>query len=767
MLLFGVFLNAAFLFPFSIPAIPLNSRNRNTAAVPDAYLFQTNFNSTNPTPKPDPAAFTAVCFDSREGLNLTAVAEDCVSVLNDIIFRLDEPFAQRAFYRTFYKNSFGQWIRARWVFGQCTIYVRSAQSAPVGMFSFSEVALTATQILSDCLTSVRRVQGGRMHIGSREQSFYVSVQGQFPDNNDNAINEIDVLGLPDTEFSKQTLDTKRGFHSLQPRDPIVEVAQILSVDALSPSNSSGTLNAKTDPDVDCFPRFSRLPDAHVDDCKFIINTIIVGMKDPFQARTWGYTDTADINLSRPQYQWKVEDCFIRVKNIDEDAVDTFSPVDVAEVALRIVQKCVVETKERLGGNADVGHLGFPRSFYVVVSGTAKTSGKSLGNNTLPFLSLGGTGTLESRASLVSPEESSSSTISTELLKVGNIYPVDCFDPFRKPRLKDAIATDCKFIADEIILRLPNPMTVQTFGYTDAADINLAERENGRWIYGQCVIYIGSFVDKVGQDRFRFLDVAYAAHRIIDRCIEGAKYAVGGVSDVGTVADKFYVGVAGMDPADLGNSTLLGLTTGPEFSSLSDWILVLPSRNRTVLIPSLDDVGAQSIHLNKRSSNATQFVEGSKEYTPPVNCLKHGMAGARKIEIEDCTSAAILLLSNPQVLVPQLFTTEPKGGIQMPFVNHIESCYLMMDTSLYLSVSASITLLKMVYWASEIMLTCISGREQGFGGVAKLDRDKGIFVSVTGVDPTTVRSELVNLSDVGTSAIDLEKSSSQLVESGQS
>lgn len=770
MLLLGVFLNAAFLLPIPIPAMPLNSGARNAAAASNAYLSQPNLNLTSPMPNPDPPAFKPVCFNSREGLNLTAVAEDCSNVLNDIILRLDGPFEQRAFSQTYYMDSIGHLIPAQWVFGQCLIFVRSVKSASTGIFSLFEVALTANKILIDCVTSQRRGQGGVMQIGSREQSFYVSLEGTLSDNNVNVINETDILALSDSEVSKQILDDKQGFHSpteLQPRSSNASVALVSSNEGLSRSNSSGNVKAETEHEIDCFPRDSHLPNAIIDDCNFIINYIILAMKDPFQARTWGYTDTVDINLSLPQYQWIFQDCMMRVKNLDDTMVDTFSPVDVAEVAQRIVQRCIVDTKERLGGNADVGQLEFPRRFYVVVSGTARRSEESLRNGTILSLPLGGSRTVESRASSVSPKEDPLSMISTAGLEAGNTYPVNCFDPFKKPRLKDAVASDCEFIMNEIILRLPNPMTVQTFGWTDAEDINIAEKENSHWIYGQCVVYIRSFEEMVGRDRFRFVDVAVAAHRIIEHCIEGVKYAIGGISDVGTVQDQFYVGVAGMDFADLGNGRLLELTSGTELSSPSHTILGSPSRNSTVSSPSYDEGSTESIDLIKRSSNITQLATASKEYAPPVRCINAGTPAARRIEIQDCTNAAVLLLSDPLVLRPQSFTTEPTGGIEMPFLNHNESCYLMMDTSLDLSVSASITLLKMVYWASEIMLACISGREQGFGGVATLDRDREIFVSVTGVDPTVLRSELANLSDEGTSAIDLKDNSLQVVESGRS
>ena len=757
MLLFGVFLNAAFLLPLPIATMPLNSGARNAAAASNAYLSQPNLDLTSPMPNPDPPAFKAVCFESKEGLNLTAVAEDCSNVLNDIILHIDGPLEQQIFHQTSYLNSTGHWVPAEWVLGQCTISVRSVRSTTFGIVSFYEVAWTANKILSDCVTSQRRGHGGLMQIGSREQPFYVWLEGQFSDNNVNALNETEILTLPGSEDSKQILDAKQGFHSpteLQPRSINASVALASSNEALSRSNSSGNVKAETEQEIDCFPRDSHLPNANIDDCNFIINSIIVAMKDPFQARTWGYTDTVDINLSLPEYQWIFKDCIMRVKNLDDAQVDRFSPVDVAVVAQSIVQKCIVDTKERFGGNADVGQLEFPRSFYVVVSGTTRRSEESLGNGTILSLPSGGSRTVESRASSVSPEEDPLSMISTEGLEAGKTYPVDCFDPFRKPRLKDAVASDCEFIINEIISRLPNPMTVQTFGWTDAEDINLTNKENGRWIYGQCVVYIRSFDEMAGPDRFRFVDVAVAAHRIMEHCIEEAKYAIGGISDVGTVKDRFYVGVAGMELADLGNGTLLELASGTGLSLPSRTILGSPSRNGSVLTPSYDEGSTDSIDLIKRSSNITQFVTASKEYTPPVRCISAGTPAARRIEIQDCTNVAVLLLSDPQVLRPQSFTTEPTGGIKMPFLNHNESCYFMMDTSLDLSVSVSMTLLKMVYWASEIMLTCISGRAQGFGGFATLDKDREIFVSVTGVDPTVVKSELANLSDEGSSAVDL-------------
>lgn len=752
MLLLAVSVSAALLLPVSISAIPLSSRALSQAGVANAYLSASQVNSTDPSPDLNPSTQTVTCFAPKAGLDLTAVARDCAIILNNIIFRLDGLFENRAFSRQHYMNSNGRWVPSRWVWGQCKIYARSAQSDSVDIFSLFEVALAANKILVDCVTSHREGQGGTMPVGSSERSYYVGLQGHSSDGKVNAIDDAELSALPHFKAVKRALDTKRAFRGptgLQPRFFDLQVASVSLSEALRPSNP--TRNLKADGDIDCFPRGSRLPNANVDDCNFIINSIIIGMKDPFRPQTWGYTDIADINLTLPKYRWTFNDCFIRVKNIDEKQVDRFRPVDVAEVAQSIVQRCVVETKERLGGNADVGQLGFPRSFYVVVSGTARRiSWKSQRNDTVPSLPSGGSQTLESRASPISPEENPVSLIHTEGLTAGRKHPVNCFSPKGVRILKPATASDCSFIINEIILRLPNPMKEQNFGYTDAVDIDVSKAENNHWIYGRCAVFLRNFGEKTDvRDRFRFVDVAFAAHRIMEQCVEGSKYAIGGVADVGRFEDRFYVGVSGIDPDDPGNGRTLDLASGVGVSSAMSALL---SKNSTDSTLSHGNSGTESANLVKRSSNITKLGEASNRFARTANCIRSGMPAAKKIDMQDCTDAAMVLLSDPKILVPQPFTTEQTGGIKMPFVQNNRSCYLMMDTKLDRSISETIPLLKMVYWALEIMLKCISGREEGFGGVSMLDRDKGIFVSVTGMDPRAVGFGLANLLDENTLAI---------------
>lgn len=754
MLLLGKSLIVALLFSVPISAIPFKSRALNPpATIPNAYLSLSQSDMTDPIPNPNSLVSKILCLDTRAGLNLTAVAKDCATILRNIIYYFDGPFEKRSFSYQKYLNSHGYWVPARWAFGQCSVYARSVQSASVESFTLFEVALTANKILSDCVTSRGEGQGGMMPIGSPENLYYVGLQGYPTDTSSNAIDNTGIQVPASDDVSRRTLDAEQSIHhslGLEPRKSNSSETLGSPNEQLSQSNIAGNLDSDIDHDIDCFPPESHLPNANADDCNFVINFIILGMKDPFRAQTWGFNDAVEINLSLPEYRWNFKDCLIRVKNIDESQVDSFRPVDVAELAQTIVQKCVVETKKSLGGNADIGRLAVPLSFYVVVSGTQRRNGEKLGNDTILSLPSGGPRTLESRASLDSPEENPLPIALTERVNVGDRYPVICFDPTLIDRRKPAIASDCRFIVNEMILRLPNPMIEQTFGYTDDVDINLSEKENSQFIYGTCVVFIRSVDKTASPDRFRFLDVAYTALRIVEQCVEGSKYAIGGFAGIGTTDGDFYVGVGGIGPIYLANGTNLDLASGAGISSPSNTIPVSSSRNRTGSTSSYSYSGTMSVDLGKRSSNTTKFVQASSGFAPSVRCIRSGMPAARKIDIQDCTDAAMVLLSDPMILNPQVFTTEPTGGIKMPFLQHSKSCYLMMDTSLDMSVSESITLLKMVYWASEIVLKCVYGREQGFGGVSKLDKDRGIFVSVTGVNPTTVGNGLANLSDESTS-----------------
>ena len=744
-------LNTALLFLIPIAAIPVYSRTLNPATLLSAYFSQLSFNLTNKPSKPRLPGYPQVsCFETKLGLNLSAVAEDCANVLNDVISHLDGLYEKRVFLNQKYMSSTGRWVPARWTFGQCTVCARSGQSTSADLFTLLEVVLSANSILSDCVTSHRKGQGGLIPIGSREASYNVVLQGSLPDVEVKTIGDADELVLPNPQDPNQSLGNKREMNSPAGFQPLTLDPSVSLNETLSLSISAGNLRVNVEHELNCFPRGSPLPAANEEDCRWIIENIILGMKDPFREQTWGYTDAAENNISLERYNWLFNRCRITVRNLDQEQVDSFRPVDVAEVAQRVVQTCVVETKEPLGGTCDIGRLEIRESFYVLVSGTILGRGTS-SNNTFLSLPSNGLRALESRASLNSPREKVLPIFLTEGLNES--HQAHCFDPSMSPPLEPASASDCDFIINNIILSLPNPMLEQSFGYTDDVDVNLSIDGNGRWTYQHCKVLITNRAKTTS--RFRFLDVAYTAHRIMEQCIEGSKYGLGGTAKVGALDSRFFVGVGGIDQMDVGNGTRdLGFPmTAP---SSSDVVSGSPSR-----------YGTDPADFAKRSSEIIEGSQASNELAPPVRCITPGMPAARQIDIQDCVNAAKLLLGDPNILVRQMFTTESTGGITMPFVHNYNGCFLMVNTTLDFSVSEAFTMLKVVYWASAIMQKCVSGKKQGFGGVSQMDENRGIFVGVTGVNPSIVGDDLAGLSNQTLSPIRLENTTTQMVDLGQS
>ena len=741
--------NTVFLFLIPISAIPVYSRALNPATSLNAYLSPGPFNLTTNFPNPRLSEYDQVsCFSAKLGLDYTAVAEDCTHVIFNVISRLDGLYEKRVFFNQKYMSPNGRWVPARWNFGQCTVSARSGQSTSADLFTLSDVALSAHSILLDCVTSYRNRQGGFMPIGSRESSYHVVLQGSLPKVERNTISDADALALPNPQDSNQTLSNKRAMNSPTRFQPLMMDPTVSLNGPLSLSNSTGNLRVNVEYEPDCFPHGSPLAAVNGEDCTWIINHIILGMKDPFREQTWGYTDAVENNVSLQRYQWILKGCKISVRNLDQQQVDSFRPVDVAEVAQRLVQTCVTHMKEPIGGTCDIGRLEIPKTFYVLVSGTVLGRGTP-SNNTILSLPSNGNRALESRAS---SREKVLPIIPTQGLNES--HQAHCFDPSLSPPLEPASASDCNFIINNIILSLPNPMLEQTFGYTDDVDVNLSIDGNGQWIHQNCRVLITNRPKTTG--RFRFLDVALTAHRIMEQCIEGSKYGLGGTAKVGAPDSRFFVGVGGIGQMDIGNETTGDLGFPVTAPSSTDTVSGSPSR-----------YGTDPADFAKRSSKTIEGSQASNEFAPNAKCITPGMPAARQIEIQDCVEAAKLLLRDPNILARQMFTTESTGGIRMPFVQHYNSCFLMVDTSLELSVSESFTMLKVVYWASAIMQRCLSRKGQGFGGLSKMGEDKGIFVSVTGVNPSFVGDDLAGLLNRSSSAIRLENTTTQIVDLGQS
>ena len=740
------------LFLIPISAIPVYSRAPNPATSLNAYLSLHPFNLTNNVPKPRLSGWPqASCFATKLGLDLTAVVADCTYVIYIVISRLDGLYEKRVFLNQKYNDSNGRWVPARWTFGQCTVSARSGQSTSADLFTLSDVALSAHNILFECVEGYRKSQGGFIPIGSRGTSYHVVLQGSLPNVEGNTISDADALSLPNAQDHTQTLSNKRAMNSPTRLQPITLYPSVSLDETLSLSNSTKNPRVNVRHEIDCFPRGSSLPTASEEDCRWIIDNIILAMKDPFREQTWGYTDAAENNVSLRRYQWIFNNCKISVRNLDQQQVDSFRPVDVAEVAQGIVQTCVAQMKEPIGGTCDIGRLEISESFYVLVSGTALGRGTP-SDNTLLSLPLKGHRALESRASSNSPRAKVLPIIPTEGLNES--HQAHCFDPSMSPPLEPASASDCNFIINNIILSLPNPMLEQTFGYTDDVDVNLSIDGNGHWMYQHCRILITNRPRTAG--RFRFLDVALTAQRIMEKCIEGSKYGLGGTAKVGAPDSRFFVGVGGVHEMDIGNETTRDLRFPINAPSSSDIVSGSPSR-----------YGTDLTDFAKRSSMTIEGLQASNVFVPTVRCVTPSMPAARKMNMQDCVDAAKQLLSDPNILVRQLFTTESTGGITMPFVHNYNKCFFMVDTILEYSVSEAFTLLKVVYWASVIMQRCVSAKGQGFGGLSRIDEDRGIFVSVTGVDPSFVGDDLAGLSNRNLSAVRLENTTTHIVDLEQS
>lgn len=568
MLLLGVFLNAVLLCVVPISAIPLKPRILKLAAVSYIDRSPSQIDLTSPSLNSQPPVHKIECLENKPGFNLAIITEDCISLFKDLSLRNDEAGQKRSSSRHDSTHPNGHTVSARWAFGHCTISTRYSLVTPLDQYTFFDVPLMANKILSKCVTSDRKGQGGFVSAGSNEESFFVGLQGQLAYMNVKGTDDPEDPAPLDLELSKRAFEAKvanRDLTGLQRRTTDSSGTLMLLNQATSLSNSTRDLQTKVDHELRCFSVGSRLQYAVADDCRFIINHIILGMKDPFRIQTWGFTDDVDIDLSLSEYEWVYEHCYIRVSNGDETQVDRFRPIDVAEQALRLVETCIVDVKAPLGGYADVGRLRFADSFYVVVAGTSKPpSAQSKRSSNVLSLPFDRPRALEGRAYPNSVQESAISRMISGGLEDDEARPVRCFDPSFVPILQPTSVADCNFIVDEIISRLPNVMREQSFGYTSAEDVNLSIKKNGQWIHDQCVIFVGT-ADKKGRDHFRYVDVAVQTKRLIEQCVEVSKYARGGTAPVGRLEDTFFVTVGGLGPYR-GNGTSLVLPSDAPASS---------------------------------------------------------------------------------------------------------------------------------------------------------------------------------------------------------
>ena len=363
--------------------------------------------------------------------------------------------------------------------------------------------------------------------------------------------------------------------------------------------------------ITCFPS----PSLHIpqldtgeflSDCYRIINEILL-QQDGLLFQDLAFNGNTLQDQSEHQYlsQWRRGLCVINVSYVEEDQRQTLQLSNIVVAANKILQECNDGQRILQGGTTFIGSpqdrvyvgvlgaseneatnahlLSNPnsarqdtRNTLVRTAPKFKSSTRGYGSHGLtispppsvrmekrvpdpqPGSSLSprtqslGKGDRLSSLNLIVP-----STDPAASIKVPPEYSVGCFNPYTY-RLKPADVEDCQFVINDIILRYPNPMSEQTFGFTSAADIDLSLPENERWIFGRCAIFVRN-IDRTRTDTFRMVDVAFTAHRIMNKCIIGQRYPVGGTCDVGSSEDNFYVGVGGVRQIPTTDATNTSIT----------------------------------------------------------------------------------------------------------------------------------------------------------------------------------------------------------------
>lgn len=360
----------------------------------------------------------------------------------------------------------------------------------------------------------------------------------------------------------------------------------------------------------CFPPQSRgrpvLRTDLLSDCYSIINEVMLKQDSLlFQDLVFSYTTFKDESGNRYPSRWHQGQCVINVACMERFQYETLQLFNIVLAANKILKECVKDQRVSQGGTTPVGSP--DNTFFVSVQGTQDSDAankstisllsnidlsrrhvqrslqrtmsnmeSAIGDNDAndstvilqPRVSMEKRATDSQRSSSLSTGTQNSvregalntstlllhSTNLSRSIRAPPIYPVTCFDPY-SVQLKPAAAQDCEFVINQIILRYPDPMVRQTFGYRTSADIDLSLPQNEKWTFGSCAIFVRN-LDKTRTDTFRMVDVAYTAHSIMTDCVSGAKYPMGGTADVGTVASNFYVALGGIPATDATNTSIV-------------------------------------------------------------------------------------------------------------------------------------------------------------------------------------------------------------------
>lgn len=353
-----------FLYVFTTSALPSGVPGSSFAARKTNITISTSIVTT---PEPYPA-YPVRCLNLPLSPKVTPA--DCGYLINDNILDSHDVFKRRAFFNRSYKTEAGGYRRARWWHGSCDVSVEG-HSADIAMLSFFDIALVANKVVHECIDGVRGPKGGLSLIGDPQNVYVLTLHGLRY--NGVSAEVFNISHQPAASISKRAIGSQsepesvRASHKVETSDLATGASRLSDRPAVA-SNVPLTIGTPTAYPVHCFsPLIVHVPPATAADCSYIINYVILRLFDPTRQLTFGFTDAADINLSKPEYRrWQHGECAISVKNHDEGQSDVFSLLDVATTARRISTQCLVNTRVKLGGVASIGTE--ERGFHVYVGG---------------------------------------------------------------------------------------------------------------------------------------------------------------------------------------------------------------------------------------------------------------------------------------------------------------------------------------------------------------------------------------------------------------
>ena len=307
------------------------------------------------------------------------ILSDCSWILNENLLRQHSLLFQNLLFRhSDFKDEYGIWHSSQWRHGRCVIEVSSRWANRQQRLQLFNVALSANQIVQECMVDKDQPRGGTTPIGFLGLGFYVGViglrapadvddefdassssnfdlvrrdisQGHFhttptieaPFGDFNTIDSTESVS-PNMGLERRASDSQHGPVPLLDPEKMESRGAVSTLNLMMPSDDLSGNDDNPTYAVHCFDTMSvRLRRVATEDCELVVNHFIMTYPNLMTRQTFGYTSSADIDLSLPENEkWVHGCCVIFVKNRDRTLTDTFRMVDVAITAQRIITECV-------------------------------------------------------------------------------------------------------------------------------------------------------------------------------------------------------------------------------------------------------------------------------------------------------------------------------------------------------------------------------------------------------------------------------------------